>query len=259
MIRFFIFFMLIPFIVSSQHTIQAELTNQYPADNFSFVEVDNFGTTYYIKENTFHKVTPQERLDYSNYQLGNPSSANIFNPLKICLFYQDFNTLIILDNRLAEIFKIDFNQLQPYKNVIMVSPGNDNNIWVFNLISQSIELYDFKNNAVKAKTLPINEKPLDLISNYNYCWLLTDNHIYKYNYFGSLIYKIKNKGFEAIKQFNDSLFLLKQNTIYKYNESMQEFTQITIPKLLIKQFFVNNESLYIYTNKTLKQFHLKYN
>ena len=43
-------------------------------------------------------------------QLGEISSIDAFNALKTTVFYRDFNTVIILDNRLSEIMKIDFNQ-----------------------------------------------------------------------------------------------------------------------------------------------------
>ncbi len=173
------------------------------------------------------------------------------------LFYQDFNTLIILDNRLAEMFKIDFNSIQPYKNVFSVSAANDNNVWLFNLDTQILELYDYKNNLTKHKTLPIEHSPLDMTSDYNFCWLITEKHIYKYNYFGSMVYKIENQGFSNIKQSNNLLFLQKNNTISIYNKTNNTFNLIDLPKLLIKQFFVTNESLYIYTGEMLYKFQLK--
>ena len=63
------------------------------------------------------KKQEDKLLKYSNLQLGPITSANSFNPLKINVFYKAFNTVIILDNRLAEIYKIDFNQTKPYKNI----------------------------------------------------------------------------------------------------------------------------------------------
>ncbi|WP_338731679.1 hypothetical protein [Mangrovimonas cancribranchiae] len=226
-------------------------------ENTSWINIDNFETTYIIKENTFYKLTEQEHFNYSNYQLGKPSTVNIFNPLKINLFYEDFNTLIILDNRLAEIFKIDFNTTLPYKNVLCVSTGNDNSVWLFNTDTQTLELYDFKKNIIKAKSQPLAEQPISMTSNFNFCWLLTPNYIYKYNYFGSLIYKIKNNAFESISQFNERLYLAKQNKVYLYDEENSNYRKVDTSNLLIKQFFVNHETLYIYTGKTLNKLHLK--
>ena len=84
------------------------------------------------KKNTFKKATSKDTLNYSNFQLGQITSANAFNSLKINLFYADFNTVIILDNRLAEVAKIDFNSAENYKNITHVTTGFDNTIWIYN-------------------------------------------------------------------------------------------------------------------------------
>ena len=88
--------------------------------------IDTFETLYYTtKDYTFHKKTKDTTITYTNFQLGEVTTANAFNPLKINLFYKDFNTVVILDNRLAEVSKVDFNVVQPYKNVSFVSTGFD--------------------------------------------------------------------------------------------------------------------------------------
>ena len=66
------------------------------------------------------------------------------------MFYKDFNTVVILDNRLAEIYKIDFNTKQPYKNVSHITTGYDNALWLFNSDLQILELYDYKADKVRA-------------------------------------------------------------------------------------------------------------
>src|SRR5690606_38794399 len=122
-------------------------------------------------------------IGYNNFQLGDITSVNTFNPLKINVFYRDFNTVVVLNNSLTEIFKIDFNTIQPYKNVTHISSGFDNTLWIFNQDTQNLELYDYKTNTARAKTLPIKGSVLDLKSNHDTCWLLTKNHLYVYNYF----------------------------------------------------------------------------
>ncbi|KFB01798.1 hypothetical protein IA57_02680 [Mangrovimonas yunxiaonensis] len=247
----------IPSLLYGQKVIETKLIIHTPIQSAELLAIDNFETRYHVTNNTLYKTTETATLSYHNFQLGNLTTINVFNPLKTVLFYKDFNTVILLDNRLSEIFKIDFNTIQPYKNILLASPGNDNHLWLFNLNTQAVERFDFKHQETKAKTLPINDTPLDLISDYNYCWLLTETHLYKYNYFGSLVYKIENKGYKAIKQFNGRLFVLKGNTLLTYLENDNTFALIETPDLLIKQFFVTGESLYLYTDKTLSKFHLK--
>ena len=250
-------FLCISLSLFSQENIETSLIKKTVLKADQIVGVDNFETQYYIHKNTLFKSNSTSTLSYSNVQLGAISSANAFNPLKINLFFKDFNTIIILDNRLAEVYKIDFNTKQPYKNVSHISTGYDNSIWVFNTDSQQLELYDYKTNKVRATTLPVVSDVLDLKSNYNYCWLLTENYLYTYNYFGSLISKLENKGFTAIQQDNGNLVIKGKDRLLYLKKNETEVKDISLPKLLINQFLLTNERLYIYDNETLQQFQLK--
>ena len=173
------------------------LSKTLSTDN-SLKSIDNLNATYSIVENTLIKNANDITINYNNVQLGQIESINTFNPLKINLFYRDFNTVIILDNRLTEIFKIDFNVNKNYKYVSHISTGYDNTIWVFNQDNQQLELFDYKANTTKTRTLPLTSEVLDVTSNYNYCWLLTKEYIYKFNYFGINILKLQNNGFTNI-------------------------------------------------------------
>ena len=195
-------------ILTGQEVVDAIHKHSVPLKIDQLVAIDNFETAYYITDDVFHK-NPKDKAatTYSNFQLVNITSANAFNPLKINLFYQDFNTVIILDNRLAEVFKVDFNTIKPYKSVSHVSTGFDNTLWVFNVDFQQLELYDYKTNQTRFSAIPVQSQVLDLESDYNYCWLLTKNYLYQYNYFGSMISKIKNTGFTELSKSNGNLIL----------------------------------------------------
>ncbi|MGY0393432.1 hypothetical protein ACW5R3_12850 [Bizionia sp. KMM 8389] len=223
----------------------------------TIIGLDNFDTRYYISNNVLYKTTANQTINYSNVQLGKITSVDIFNPLKTLVFYKDFNTAIILDNRLAEILRIDFNTVQPYKNVAFVSLGNDNTIWIFNTDNQQLELYDYKNKTVRATTLPVVSNTLSVTSNYNYVWMLTENFIYKYSYFGSLIYKVENTGFTQLVKYKDNIILKKKNSLYQLTDKTQEIRAISLPDLLINQFLLTGETLYIYDLKILHEFQLK--
>jgi len=250
-------FLLLTFSGFAQDNIKTELKSEINFKADSIIGIDNFGTVYYTLNNSLIKIQEDKLLKYSNVQLGNITSANSFNTLKINVFYKAFNTVIILDNRLAEIYKIDFNQIEPYKNVSHVSTGSDNTIWIFNQDLMQLELYDYKTNTTRAKTLPIENNVLDIVSNYNSCWIVTKAFIYKYNYFGSLVLKTPNNGYINVKESNENIVLKKENTLY-YNSKNTEATKpISISNLLISQFFVTNQIVYIYTDKVLYQYQLK--
>ncbi|WP_299398044.1 hypothetical protein [uncultured Gelidibacter sp.] len=243
----------------SQEKIETTALASKPLKADQIIQIDNFGTVFYLLGNVIYKTEPTKDYTYSNVQLGTITSAHAFNPLKIHVLYKNFNTVVVLDNRLSEIYKIDFNNIQPYKNVTHTSTGSDNTIWIFNQDAQQLELFDFKSNQTRATTMPVQSHVLDLKSNYNYSWLLTEDYLYTYNYFGSTISKIKNEGFIKLEESNGNLIIQTKNGLYFLAKETAQLTPIQLPELLIKQFLVTNETLYIYTDETLHQFQLKTN
>ncbi len=243
--------------IYAQEPIEVIPLKKIPFAAEKLIGIDNFGTVYYSDNRSLYKQTDQETLNYSNIQLGNITSANTFNNLKINLFYKNFNTVVILDNRLAEVFKIDFNTQNLYKNVALVSTGYDNTIWVFNQDVQQLELFDYKTLKTRAVTMPVDSQALSIVSNYNFCWLLTEKSLYIYNYFGSLVAKLPNNGFTEMSESNGHLVLKKDQTLTYLAKDSEIFVPIQLPELLIKQFLVTNETLYIYDQENLHQFQLK--
>ena len=255
----FCFAILLSTSLFSQESVKTSLISSNSIELQNLIDIDNFGVIYYTKDNTFHKVNTEKDITYSNVQLGTITSANAFNSLKINLFYKNFNTAIILDNRLAEIYKIDFNTIQPYKNVSHISTGYDNTLWIFNTDLQQLELFDYKTNKVRISTLPVQSNVLAITSNYNFCWLLTETYLYQYNYFGSLVKKIENDGFTQISEDNENLIVKAKGKLLYQPENTEELLPIELNELLIKQFLVTNETLYIYDSKILYQYLLKIN
>ncbi|WP_166963011.1 hypothetical protein [Yeosuana marina] len=256
---YFLSFLFISFSIVAQNPIEATFVSETIFKAETLVAVDNFKSIYYTNNDVFYKKNDTKTISYNNLQLGTITTANAFNSLKINLFYKDFNTAIILDNRLAVIFKIDFNNIQPYKNVSYISTGNDNTLWLFNQDTQQLEVYDYKNNITQAKSLPVKSNVLDMKSNYNYCWLLTDRYLLTYNYFGTMISKIENQGFTSLDESDENIILRKENTLFYIKKNTETIIPIDLPNLLINQFSLTNETLYIYNSETLKQFQLKTN
>ncbi|QDO92873.1 hypothetical protein FNB79_02410 [Formosa sediminum] len=243
-------------ILHSQTAIKTTLIQKQPLQVSTFIDTDGIETLYYLNNNTLTKQTASQTLQYSNLQLGHIHKVNTFNPLRLNVFYKNFNTVMILDNRLAEIYKIDFNTITPYRNPTYISTGYDTTLWVFNENTQQLELFDYKTNTLRASSSPINSEVLDMVSNYNWCWLLTSEFLYKFNYVGSLVQKIKNEGFTDIKESNENLILKKNNSLFYLKKGTKIFNKINLSDLLIKQFLLTNQTLYIYDLKNLNQFHL---
>jgi len=240
----------------AQDSIRTNFIEKIRIEQNELRAIDNFDNYYFTGLNTLTKHVKSNKFIYNNMQLGEISSIDAFNALKTTVFYRDFNTVIILDNRLSEIMKIDFNQNTPFRNISHVSTGYDTTIWCFNQETQELELFDYRNKTTRAKSFPVNDYAIAILSNYNTCWLLTKNYLYHYNYFGSLLKKIAHDGFTSMRESDGNLILKKDTFLYYLDATTELITPIHDLNLLIKQFFVMNETLYIYDDEFLHHYQL---
>jgi hypothetical protein len=248
--RSFIVVYLISFsFLGNENSLELKLISKNETTNENIRGIDNLNNIYSIKNNELIKSSYVKNYYYRNSLYSNISSIDVRNSLKIKLFYEDSNTLVVLDNKLSEISKINFNIINPNKIISKFSASNDNNIWVYNELNSKIELYNYINNTFKVVNSEISGEVISLESNYKYCWVLTDSHIYKFNYFGSLITKIAVNNIQQIETFNDALLFKKNNELFYYDQDLLIEYKLDLENLLIKDFFVINQSLYIYDSE----------
>ncbi|MBT8267801.1 MAG: hypothetical protein KJN59_01160 [Bacteroidia bacterium] len=105
----------VSWIMSAQSEFTLEKIGESRFESDQLVKIDNFGTFFYVKGQEFIKSSQGKEINFSSIQLGDITAADAFNPLKVNLFYEAFNTAIILDNRLAEIAIINFNEKSPFR------------------------------------------------------------------------------------------------------------------------------------------------
>ena len=72
-----------------------------------------------------------------------------------------------------------------------------------------------------------------------------------------MISKIENSGFTEITKSNGHLVLKKEDMLYFKHKKSDKIIPINLPKLLINQFLLTNETLYIYDLNLLHKYQLK--
>jgi hypothetical protein len=64
---------------------------------------DSYGAIYSGNKQQFTKTADKQTWQYKNTSLGTITQVVLTNPLKIVLFYENFNTGVLLDNQLNEL------------------------------------------------------------------------------------------------------------------------------------------------------------
>lgn len=253
---------LVPYILlifsqlGAQTTIEPILIDSIALQTDYFAGLDQHNNIYHVNENTLYKILEDTTINYQNFQLGKIAKVDPFNPLKIINYYKDLNSIIILDNRLAPIKTINFNENLNINNISHVASAYDNNLWLFDENTRELLIYNYKKENITSKSLPILKDVKQITSNYNHCWVLTNDSLMKYNYFASLEKIITEKDIMAFSVFNENILIQKKNSFKLLNKDSQK--EIKVPFLNFKDYRLYQDYLYIYGQNYLYKYHLKF-
>ncbi|HET8809501.1 MAG TPA: hypothetical protein VFM65_04465 [Flavobacteriaceae bacterium] len=252
--------LLFPFLCVIQFSfgqaISTQLVEKTPLEAEKYVGTDNYGSIYYVKDNIFYKIGEDKTYQFNDLQLGKLTSVDIINPLKITLFYKDMNTVVFLDRHLIEINRINFNLLPNFRTLAFASTAGNNSLWLFNMDSQQLEIFDYLKKKTLVHTQPLDQKAIDLKSNFNFCWLLTEKMVKKYNSYGSLLFEIPNPDFTKLAESNGRIIGKKELGFYFMKKNTHKFIALKIPKIDVKSFYLNDENLYIYDGEFIHTYQI---
>ena len=235
---------------------EISLVETTPLDAETFIGVDSYNDIFYIKDQVLCKKNATSVFNFKDFQLGEIYSVDIVNPMNVAVYYQDFNTVVLLDNKLSEIERINFNNLSEFINSSQATIAANNSLWVFNMDSQQLELYNYRSNTKLLVSQPINGDVLSIASNFNYSFVLTAEKLRAYNIYGSLLAEITHEGFQKIVQLNENLIALKDNELYYIDKETREITKIKSPEINIKDLQLTQDFLYIYNENQISTFKL---
>jgi hypothetical protein len=259
-ITYLYFILLLTTICFAQNNeVQVSLKDQILFEADSYVGNDGLGFNYFIKNSIFIKKSMTETFEYKNLALGAIQRADISNPLKIVLFYENFNTIVTVDNQLNETLRIN---LSMYEQPIVAAAAGiaaQNRFWIYNNLTQKIGLFDYLKNTYIDLTQSFDGNIKQYNSNFNeFTWIDENLNWYSCNLFG----KIRNLGnagdFEQIVILDDENLILSQNNkIFYKNLKNNVLKELKIEQKSFKSFFYKDQILTIFTPEGITNYKIK--
>ncbi len=203
----------------------------------NYFSTDNIGNVYTVKEDELIKYLANGKLfaRYSNLKLGNITSVDATNPLKLLLYYRDFQQIVFLDNQLTANSEPISLEALGYEQTDLVCAGANNSFWIYN--KQNNELLRFNETSKKIAStgnlkqiLRADLKPNYMKEHNGYLFLNSpETGIYVFDIFGtfSRIISLKN-----LKQFevNEDIIYYQKDSIYcSYNYKLFEEACKSLP------------------------------
>lgn len=221
-----------------------------------FLGFDNQQNNYSIKNNILTKGSQSTTYQYNNLGLGKITRVDFQNPLQIVVFYKNFNTVVLLDNQLNEIKKIDFNLKSTPIALEAVALSSQNQIWIYDSISSKIGLYNVNTDTFKWISTML-ENPISYYeSDYtHFYWTDINLNLYRISIYGTIEKLGIQPKFDTIQltKNNNSIYQL-ENQLFYYDLTSNSSSKITIDEKIISKFFFRDGILSIFTQNEITNY-----
>jgi hypothetical protein len=233
----------------------------------AFYGYDNFGYYYFSKDNVLFKQKDKKQYQYQNLSLGKIKSIDILNPLKVVLFYEDFNSAILIDNQFNEIQKIEFSNYKEPINAHFIGMASNNSLWVYNTNNQQIGLFNFLTNSYKSLGQPLKLAPIVCQNDFNIFQWMDEKGIWNScDIYGKIsqLGSIKDK--TNVQFLDDSKYLYYINSGHSLIEEglyLQDIKANMIPykfeivEKSLQNFYYKDQILSIFTNQEITNYKIQ--
>jgi hypothetical protein len=231
------------------------LTKSLDGNQFT---TDQFGNFYDISSREVKKYNKKGELlfTYSNNILGEISSVDVFNPLKILIYFRDFTKILSLDDAMsARGDVLNLNDLN-LEETSLVCRSYNNGVWFYNPIKYQLTRIENRQvinvSSNLSNLLGENIQPNYLLE-FNEKVYLSDIKS------GILVFDIYGTYLKTIPIYNVKAFQVKQKYILyvNANQQIEIYNLFTLEKSIyqaekyddVKSVRIEGSNIYILSNK----------
>lgn len=225
-----------------------------------FATVDNLGNIYLVNpKNEVLKYNKKGKLlwNYTQNSFGNISEIDVTDPLRVVLFYQDMQQMVVLNNTLNEISRYSFTD-NVSNFISTIATANNNGFWVYDQINRQLKkltnnFIDDINTGNIYQRDDINASVNYMIFENNYLYLNDVNKaIHIFDGYGNYYKTALVKTPQYFSVAGNNLFYLEGNFLIRYNFLTFKTDKYALPiQNLACNIFLKNEHLIILTEKGL--------
>jgi len=225
----------------------------------TFLGYDSLGALYYVKNNELTKKLDHKVWNYKNLSLGKIAKVDFQNPLKIVVFYENFNSVILLDNQLSESLKINWNDSATPVVATAVGLAFGNRLWVYNSSTQQVGLYDYLNKEYQTITTPFPNSVRFYQSDFNTFFWMDDQGNGKFcDIYGKVISFGKLTRVDQFQMVTKTDYFFKRDQLlYFYCNKLDKTFGIEIAEKTFENFYYKEQILSIFTNQGITNYKIK--
>lgn len=221
--------------------------------NALFFTTDNLNNIYAVKGNfsvVKYNSTGTKLFSYEVKAIGQPTSMDVSNPMKLMVYYKDYSTVVLLDNTLSEISKINLSAINIVQPPV-VCMSSDGNFWVMDETENRLKKIDAQLKVVAESEMlsgisEINIQPQMMVEENNLLYVSDSTQgIFVFDRLGNFSNKISLKGLKKFQVINGHIFFQVGDMLHCYNKViLEDNVFLTLPKNT-RQFRLAKDRIYL--------------
>ena len=226
--------------------ISTPLSTQACADEL-FYGRDAYGAIYSGTKQLLNKTADKQLWQYKNPSLGSISQVILTNPLKIVLYYESFNTVVLLDNQLNEIEKVVLSSLATPLVASAVGLAEGNKLWIYNSLTNQLGLLNLKNKDYQVISTPFTESMAYYQTDFNkFQWIDQAHNWYECSIYGKINLLGTAPEYDSIQlDRNHGLVYCINQELYYYSRIEESKTLLNVNKKSCTNFRFKDQILTI--------------
>lgn len=218
----------------------------------SHVEIDGFGNIYVINNNEIVKYNALGILQkkFSTKRYGKIDFVDAMNPLKLIVYYKEFQQIMFLDNQLTPSSDIISIEKIGYEQTGLVCSSTNNSFWIYDkqnneLVRFDAELKSIVKTGNLKRILDIDMKPDFMIERNNYLYLNCPNEgILVFDIYGTFYKTIPLKNLKEFNVINGDVFYFENHTLKQYQAQTFNTIEKQFTDTLIQNVYWQNDHFY---------------
>jgi len=232
-------------------TSEPEIHIKFPQQK-SYIEIDGFGNIYVINNNEIVKYNATGVLQkkFSTKRYGKIDFVDAMNPLKVLVYYKDFQQIMFLDNQMTESSAMISIETLGYEQTSLICSSSNNSFWIYDKQNNELSRFDSElKSLVKTgnlkRILDIDIKPNFMQEHNNYVYLNCPNEgILVFDIYGTFYKTIPLKNLKEFNVVNGDVFYFENHTLKQYQAQTFNTIEKQFTDTLIKTVYWQNDRFY---------------
>lgn len=230
------------------------------SDKDSRPVIDGLGNIYVVRGDEIKKYNPAGVFlkTFSNKRYGKIEDVDVSNPLKILVYYRDFQQVLFLDNQLSLSNSVISLETIGYEQTALVCSSLNNGFWLYDkqnneLVRFDSELRQLLKTGNLKRILDVNIKPNYMREQGNYLYLnCPDEGILVFDIYGTFYKTIPIKQLKEFNIINGNVFYYERSTLKEYQPQTFNTIEKSFADSLIKNVYWKNDRYYrVYSDSLL--------